>query len=189
MASALALGHGGLRLRSRRLRSDRSHRLSLWFGLVVTGIASMVGFVGASLSARPESVVDAAAVDQRRFVSELQPLHAEVQRNIEREGMLVATYQSGEIDRIELQRRLASILASYSRASTQIDALKPSPGLESVPPSYIDALSVLSQSATELSKAYDDGNETRVSAALALSLEATARMHVLADLTWPPRRD
>src|SRR6266487_5330583 len=111
MASALALGHEGLRLRSRRVRSDRSHRLSLWFGLVVIGIASMVGFVGAGLSARPESVVDAAAVDQRRFVSELQPLHADVQRSIEQEGVLVAVYQSGEIDRIEFQRRLASILA------------------------------------------------------------------------------
>jgi len=189
MASALVLGHGGLRLRSRRVRSDRSHRLSLWFGLAVIGIASMVGFVGAGFSARRELVVDAASVDQHRFVSELQPLHADVQRSIEQEGVLVAAYQSGEIDRIEVQRRLASILASYSRASTQIDALEPSPGLESVRPSYVRALGVLSESATELSKAYDDGDETRVSAALALSLEATARMHALADLAWPPRRD
>jgi hypothetical protein len=46
---ARALGQESLRLRSRRLRSDRAQRLSVRLLVLVFVFASLIGFVGASL--------------------------------------------------------------------------------------------------------------------------------------------
>ena len=186
MTSAVALGDG-LRLRSRRVRSSRSHRLSLWISIVVIAIAAGAGFIGVQMRTPPTpavsvNVVDAATLDQQRFVSELRPIRAEVQRSISETGLLVATYQSGSINKAELQRRLAAILASYRESARQVDALNPPADMRPTVQAYRDTLGALSQSGTELSKAYDDGDEGRVAAALAQSLRATVQLHDLGDV-------
>jgi hypothetical protein len=188
MASAVALGDG-LRLRSRRVRSGRSHRLSLWISIVVIAIAAGAGFVGVQMRTPPSpgvnvsgSVVDAATLEQQRFVSELRPIRADIQRSISETGLLVATYQSGGVSEVELQRRLTAILASYREAARQVDALNPPADMRPTVQAYRDTLAALAQSGAELSKAYDDGNDARVAAALAQSLRATAQLHDLGDI-------
>jgi hypothetical protein len=186
MASAVALGDG-LRLRSRRVRSGRSHRLSLWISIVVIAIAAGAGFLGVQMRTPPTpavngSVVDAATLDQQRFVSELRPIRADIQRSISETGLLVAAYQSGGVSKAELQRRLAGILASYREAARKVDGLNPPEELRPTVQAYRETLGALTQSGTELSKAYDDGNEARVSAALAQSLRATVQLHDLGDV-------
>jgi hypothetical protein len=47
--SARALGQEQLRLRSRRVRSNRSQRLSVWLAVVVLVLASLAGYFGASV--------------------------------------------------------------------------------------------------------------------------------------------
>jgi hypothetical protein len=47
--SAWALGQQDLRLRSRRVRADRSHGLSVWIALAVFVATTLIGFFGASL--------------------------------------------------------------------------------------------------------------------------------------------
>src|SRR4051794_13277928 len=108
MASAVALGDG-LRLRSRRVRSGRSHLLPLWIAIVVVAIAAGVAFVGvqtrllqpqAAVTFLPGApVVDAATLDEQRFVSELRPVHAAMEQSIGETGLLVAAYESGSIDK------------------------------------------------------------------------------------------
>jgi hypothetical protein len=44
--SARALGQEGLRLRSRRVRSDRSHRLSVALVLALFVVAGLLGYFG-----------------------------------------------------------------------------------------------------------------------------------------------
>jgi|SRR5215471_5687551 len=184
MASAVALGNG-LRLRSRRVRSGRSQRLSLRIAIVVVAVAGAAGF--ANVQFRTPTVpavvaVDAATLDQQRFVAGLRPIHAEIQQGIADTGVLVATYQSGSIDKAELQRRLGRILASYRDATVQVDALDTPAALQPMIQTYRNTLGVLAQSGIELSKAYDDGDQGRVAAALAQSLQATAQLHDLADV-------
>jgi hypothetical protein len=173
MASALALEHDGLRLRSRRIRSGRSHRLPLLLGcvLAVIALASAVGFVGAKyvadLQVQATPVVDAATL-------ELQPIRAELQQNLTALGLAVSEYETGEIDRTELQRRLTDVLGGYQDAANQLDTLDVTPVLRQ---QYLDTLTTLTESVTELSKAYDDGDHARVARALAMSLEATGQLH------------
>jgi hypothetical protein len=191
MASAVALGDG-LRLRSRRVRSGRSHLLSLWIAIVVVAIAAGVAFVGVQtrlLQPQPATtltsspgVVDAATLDQQRFASELRPVHASIQQNIGETGLLVAAYESGSIDKGELQRRLSAVLSSYRDAAGQIATIQAPPDMQPTMQAYRDTLAALTQSGTELSKAYDDGDQGRVAAALAQSLRATAQWHDLADV-------
>jgi hypothetical protein len=183
MASALALGDG-LRLRSRRVRSGRSRRLSLWVAIVVMGAVGAAGFARVQMRtpAEPVTVVDAATPDQQRYATEMRPIQTEIQRGISDTGLAVATYQSGGMDKAELQRRLASVLASYGDATAQLDAVDPPLPMRSSVQAYRDLLGTLSQSGAQLSKAYDDGDEGRVSAALALSLQATAQWHDLAQV-------
>jgi hypothetical protein len=173
MASAIALEHEGLRLRSRRIRSGRSHRVPLVLVLAVIALASAVGFVGAKIPSDPQlqtaPVVDAATL-------ELQPIRSELQQSVTRLGLAVSAYETHEIDRTELQRRLGAVLRGYQDAANQLESLDATPTVHE----YLETLTTLTQSVTELSKAYDDGDQVRVAHSLAISLQATARLHGLA---------
>ncbi len=191
MAGAVALGDG-LRLRSRRIRSGRSHLLSLWIAIVVVAIAAGVAFVGVQtrlLQLQPATslapnapVADAATLDQQRFVSELRPVHAAMEQSISETGLLVAAYESGSIDKSELQRRLAAVLAGYRDAAGQVATIQAPPDRQSTIHAYRETLDALTQSSSELSKAYDDGDQGHVAAALAQCLRATAQWHDLSDV-------
>jgi hypothetical protein len=168
--------------------------LSLWIAIVVVAIAAGVAFVGVQtrlLTAQPAtsvtsgasvSVVDAATLDQQRFVSELRPVHASIQQSIAETGLLVAAYESGSIDKGELQRRLSAVQANYRDAAGQVASIQASPDRQSTLQAYRETLAALTQSGAELSKAYDDGDQGRVAAALAQSLRATAQWHDLGDV-------
>jgi hypothetical protein len=152
--------------------------------VAVVAIASGVGFfsVGAILNTHAAPAVDAGALERQQLATQLQPIDDQLQRSIAQEGLLVAAYQGGQMDRGELQRRLAEILAGYREVASQVNALNPPPQLTSTLKADEDALNALTGSAVELSQAYDDGDQARVSAALAHSLEATARLHALTDV-------
>lgn len=190
MASALALGRNGPRLRSRRFRSDRSHRLSLGFALAVIAFASLVWYEAGTFGIgrfEPAASVDVAAASQQQFLVELQPIHIEVQQSVEQEGLLVAAFQGGQIDRVELQRQLADVLSSYQREAAQLDSLSPPPPQATLWQSYVDAVRNLSDAAAALSTAYDDGDQGRVAMALGQSLQAMARLHSATELIRPTR--
>jgi len=187
MASAHALGPASLRLRSRRVRSGRSNQLSARVVLAVIAVASGVGLVAVQGRTHPEPVVDAATIEQERFVSALRPIDAAIQHEVAEEGLLVADYEGGQIGRAELQRRLGDVLAGYRATANEIEALNTPPGLRDVLQADQAALRSLAQAGVALSQAYDDGDQTRVSAALASSLEATARLHALTDVLQPKK--
>jgi len=182
-SSAAALGHASLRLRSRRVRSGRSHRL--WAALVVAtiGVAIGAGVLAATFKTETDQpVVDAAPLDQQRVVADVRPIDAQIERAVSQEGVLVASYANGELDRNDLQRQLGEVLASYRDAADQAAAVD----APSQRQAEGEALNELTQSAIELSQAYDDGDQTRVASALAHSLEATVRLHTLSDTSAKP---
>jgi hypothetical protein len=153
-----------------------------------------VGFEGAKIffvvsgATQSTPVVDAATLGQARFVAELRPIHTQIEQSVLTTGLVVAAYEQRQITRAELQRRLAAIIASYRDAASRLDGIGAPPALQSTLTGYVEVLSMLQQSGDELSKAYDDGDQARVAAALAASLQATARFHDLLD-AGPPARD
>jgi hypothetical protein len=67
--SALALGHESLRLRSRRVRSDRSHRLSVRFTLAAIVAATATGFVGSSFRAHSVPTSDLQQLEEQSYLA------------------------------------------------------------------------------------------------------------------------
>ncbi len=97
---------------------------------------------------------------------------------------MVTAYETGEIDRAEVQRRLAEVLASYRSIANDLQSVDApdTPGA-----AYMDGVNTLWNSTSALSQALDDGDEARVAAALAGSLQATARMYALVDGALPAK--
>jgi hypothetical protein len=204
--SALALGHDGLRLRSRRVRSDRSQRPSVRLVVAFVVVAGLVGTGGGSLGldipavhvpgwmpapsvptllsaddlpTRPEDLV------RQRYLADLLPIHVRVEQSVVQMGLLAAVYESQEIDRGELRRRLGDDLTNYHRAEEQIGALRPPADLQGMHDRYLGAVSLFRQSAVELLQMVDDGNEDHFRRAMPLTLEGASRLRTLADRFWP----
>jgi len=147
----------------------------------VIAIASLMGFVGAEYRTQAVPVVDAATVEQQRFVANLRPIRGEIQQNAAREGLLIAAYEGHEIDGVSLQRQLGEVLAGYQAVADELNALDTPAQQRATTQSYAQTIGMLSRSVTELSKAYDDGDRKHASAALGVSLEAVARLHAPDD--------
>ena len=184
MTGALALGHAGLRLRSRRVRSGSSHRLSPALVVATLAIASGVGFFAveaglSSISIRTESqpLVDASPVEHPQLPASLRSIDAQVERGVAQEGLLVAAYESGQIDRNELQRQLGDVLSAYVTATSDVASVDMPPEMQASQRADEESLRALTQSAAELSQAFDDGDQARVATALARSLQAMAQLH------------
>jgi hypothetical protein len=190
------------------VRSDRSQGLSLSFFVCLLAAASLIGFVGASvpdtdlrfptislsvagavpdlsLPAWPTSTTKPPNPEEQRYLEALLPLHLSLQQNALLVGFSATVYRTGEIDRLELKRRLDSGLATYRRIEDQVRALEPPPQLQTPQDRYLTAVRLLQQSAIEMLKTGDDGDPLHLSHATPLSLDALARLHVLGDRFWP----
>jgi hypothetical protein len=178
MASAFALEHDGLRLRSRRSHSGRSHRLPLALAVIVI---ATVGLLGARSYSTPD--VTAATQQHQRLAGELRPIRAEMQLQVAQLGLAVTAYDSGQIDRAELQRRLAGVLAGYESTAAEVNALDPPTDQQTTVREYAATVDELSQSVRSLSRAYDDGDQAGIAQALATTLQAIAQVHDLSPAT------
>jgi hypothetical protein len=203
--SALALGHEGLRLRSRRVRSGKSQRMSVRLVVAFVMVAGVVGTGGGSLRLEipavhvpgwmpAPSVPTQLAADlttrpedqeRQRYLAELWPIHVRLERSVDQMGLLAAVYGSQEIDRTELKRRLGDALTSYRRAEEQIGTFRPPADLQSAQDRYVGAVRLFEQSAMELLQMVDDGDEDHFLRAMPLTLEGASRLRVLADRFWP----
>ena len=186
--SALALGHESLRLRSRRVRSDRSHGLSVRFSLalvIVAMAATVIGSVSPSIRAQSSSIVDPTPLDEQGYFTALAPIQTGLERSIGQLGLLAAVYQTGDVDRSELKARLEDFLFTYQRAEQQLRALDPPSNLRTAHTGYLDAVRQLRQSTVELLKLYEDGDQAHISAAVSLNLDTAKRLHALNDRSSP----
>jgi hypothetical protein len=177
--SALALGHEDLRLRSRRVRSDRSHRLSLRFALGVLVLTGLFALIGAMIREQSPPVVDAAAIDEGRYVAALVPIKDEIDQSAVHMGLSTAQYADGEIDVVELRARLLDDLTALRAAEAELDSIEPPHDLGGVRQNSVDAVRLFERSADELLSFSVDGNMEHLSSAVQLSLQGTARMHAL----------
>jgi hypothetical protein len=200
-ASALSFG---LRLRTRRVRSDRPQAPSAKLLLVTVVLAGLVGFTGSVV--RGNTPIDASAIfdqvrelsasdwtiprsaqahEQQRYAASLRPIHTQLELDVARVGLGAAFYKSRDIDRRELLSRLSQGLASYRLAEAQVAALRPPPALRGPHREFLDAVRLFELSALEMLRMYEDGDEEHLAAALPLSLDATQRLREVSGQVWP----
>src|SRR5262245_57322950 len=124
---APALGQG-LRLRSRRVRSDRSQLSTLRLATIAAVLAALVGFIGsmvrednvpwfgrrlawASAPASPLPPPRPLSLEEQRYADALRTIHTQLEETVARVGLGAAFYKSQDIDRVELRMRLNQGLA------------------------------------------------------------------------------
>ncbi len=200
---ALALGLG-LRLRTHRVRSDRSRAPTLKLALVAIVLAGGIGFFGSLQAsqarveltplvariaeATPLTVANARATqtrDEQRYTEALRAIHMQLEQSVARVGLGAAFYKSRDIDRRELRNRLSHELDSYREAEARIAALRPPPTMRAPHREYLDTVRLFQQAALEMLRMYEDGDEEHLSAALPFSLDGTQRLQVIRGQVWP----
>lgn len=199
--SARALGQEGLRLRSRRVRSDRSQRLSAHLVVAVLMVVGLAGFVGASVvesgiglpspvipgwmpgpSLAPASAFT-TELEDRTYLDALLPIHSRLMQTVLRTGLAASELGQGTPPRARTD--LEASVVSYRRIQEQVLALDPPTDLRDSHEAYLGAVRMFERSAVEMLKLYDDGNADHLSRAAPLSLDGMARMRVLSDHYWP----
>jgi hypothetical protein len=183
--SALALGHESLRLRSRRVRSDRSHRLSFRFAVVLIVLASLAGFVGQSFRARAAAEYESVRIDQQTYLAALWPIHRRLEQNVLGLGFLAAASANPTTDRLELTTRLDQGLAGFRLTADQVRALQPPADLRDVHDEYLDTVALLQQAATEMERGTTVTDDAQSAEAISLGLDAATRLHRLCNQLWP----
>jgi hypothetical protein len=177
----------GLRLKSRRVRSDRAQPLGR-LPFVAIALAAALGFVGSTWPAEgglDSLVLAPRASEEQRYADALRSIHMQLEQTVARVGLGAAVYQSRDIDSRELKARLSQGLASYRHAEEQVAALQPPPTLHRPHREYLNAVRLFEQSALEMLRMYEDGDEEHLSTALPLSLDGTQRLRDVSGQVWP----
>jgi hypothetical protein len=203
--SARALGQDGLRLRSRRVRADRTPRLPAWLALALLIVAGLFVLVSPSVPDRnlrfspisnagwmpgpsappsPVSLNHLASLEQQRYLDALWPIHARLQQNVVRMGLLLSLARTEEIGRVDFERRLDDGLANYRRVEELVRSLEPPPELQDTHDRYLTAIRLFQQSTLEMLSAFGDG-DTGQARAVPINLDALARLRVLSERLWP----
>lgn len=180
--SAHALGRTDLRLRLRRSRSDRSHRLSVQIAVAVVAAVGLIGLASAGIQAH-----SASTTDTQRYLQALWPISVDLEQSANRVGLAAALYEDADIDETELRSRLDTAIDAYTRDADQIGSLDPPPELADVHQGYVASAELLRESTQEMLKTCDDGDDAHISAAVPLMLDTTARLHGLNEQFWPAR--
>lgn len=183
--SALALGHESLRLRSRRVRSDRSHRLSFRFAVVLIVLASLAGFVGQGFRARAAAVYETVRIDQQTYLASMWPIHRRLEQHVLGLGFLAAASANPSTDRLALTTRLGQGLADFRLTEDQVRALQPPADLRDVHLEYLGTVELLQQAATEMEGTATGTGDARSAEAISLGLDAAKRLQRLCNRLWP----
>ena len=125
------------------------------------------------------------ALEEQRYADELWSIHTQLELTSARVGLGAAFYRSQEIDRGELRTRLNQGLARYRQAEAQVEALQPPPSLRATHGEYLAAVRLFQQSALEMLRMYEDGDDEHLSTALPMSLDGTNRLREIGGRFWP----
>jgi hypothetical protein len=107
-----------------------------------------------------------------------------VERSAVRVSLGNIFYKIEEMGKADLKARVDGALATYRRAEERIRAMQPPPSVESAHEDYLAAVALLQQSALELQKMFDDGNDEHLLAAYPLSQAGSNKIRELGIQFW-----
>src|SRR5262249_52732607 len=112
-------------------------------------------------------------------------IHNEVKASALKMTLGGLSYKLGELDRTALKKRIEQSTETYRSAARRIAALSPPASLGQAHAMYSDAVSLYQQSAAEMLRVVDDGQDQHLVAAQPLSLKASETLLKVGDILWP----
>ena len=150
--------------------------------------ATTTGRVPSLASSRPNPVPTpqrpAFTRAEEAYIQALWPIHGEVERSAVRVSLGKIFYKINELGRADLKARVDAALATYQKAEARLVALQPPPSLAPAHDEYIAAIRLFKQSAVEVLKMFDDGDDEHLLAAYPLSREGSDKIREVGAKFW-----
>jgi hypothetical protein len=121
---------------------------------------------------------------EEAYLQALWPIHGAVERSTVRLSLGKIFYKINEMGPAELKGRVDTALVTYRRAEARLNVLQPPPSLERAHNDYLAAVWLLQQSAAEVRKMFDDGNDAHLLAAYPLSQEGSNKIRAVGAQFW-----
>jgi hypothetical protein len=121
---------------------------------------------------------------EEAYIQALWPIHGDVERSAIRVSLGKIFYKTNELGKADLKTRVDTALASFRRAETRISALQPPPSLAGEHENYLAAVRLFEQSAVEVLKLFDDGNDEHLLAAYPMSQEGSHKIREIGVKFW-----
>jgi hypothetical protein len=152
----------------------------------VTREATTTGLAPSSVLSRPAATPPKPAFTraEETYIQALWPIHGEVERSTLRMSLGKIFYKTNDLGKVDLKARVDASLANYRRAESQISALQPPPSLARAHDDYLAAVRLFEQSALEVLKMFDDGNDEHLLAAYPLSQEGSNKIREVGARFW-----
>jgi hypothetical protein len=121
---------------------------------------------------------------EEAYIQALWPIHGDVERGAVRLSLGKISYKTGELGKADLRARVDAALATHRRAEERIQALQPPPSLAAAHDEYLAAVRLFQQSALEVLKMFDDGDDEHLLAAYPLSQEGSDKIREVGVKFW-----
>ena len=121
---------------------------------------------------------------EEAYVQALWPIHGEVERSAVRMSLGKIFYKTNDLGKADLKARVEAALATYRRAETRISGLQPPASLAREHENYLAAIRLFEQSAVEVLKMFDDGNDEHLLAAYPMSQEGSDKIREIGVKFW-----
>jgi hypothetical protein len=158
-------------------------------GIVAFGVVretTTTGRAPGTALSRPETAPQRPAFtrSEEAYIQALWPIHTEVERSAVRVSLGNIFYKNGEIGKADLKARVDGGLVTYRRAEARISALQPPSSLAPSHDEYLAAVRLFQQSAIEVLKMFDDGDDDHLLAAYPQSLEGSNKIREIGMRFW-----
>jgi len=161
----------------------------LLLGIVAFGVireAATTGRAPVAAVSRPAATPSRPAWTraEEAYIQALWPIHGEVERSTVRLSLGKILYKTGELKKADLRARVDAALATYGQAEKRLRALEPPPSLAGARDEYLAAVHLFQESAVEVLKLFDDGDDGHLLAAYPLSQEGTDKIREVGVKFW-----
>lgn len=121
---------------------------------------------------------------EEAYIQALWPIHGDVERSAVRLSLGKISYKTGELGKADLKGRVDAALATFRRAEERIQGVQPPPSLAAAHDEYLAAVRLFQQSALEVSKMFDDGDDEHLLAAYPLGQQGTDKIREVGVKFW-----
>jgi hypothetical protein len=121
---------------------------------------------------------------EEAYIQALWPIHGEVERSAVRLSLGKISYKTGALGKADLKGRVDAALVTFRGAEERIQALQPPPSLAAAHDEYLAAVRLFQQSALEVSKMFDDGDDEHLLAAYPLGQQGTDKIREVGVKYW-----
>jgi hypothetical protein len=121
---------------------------------------------------------------EEEYMQALWPIHGDVERSAVRLSLGKIFYKIDEIGKADLKARVEAALATFQKAEQRIQALQPPAPLAGAHEEYLAAVRLFQQSAGEVLKIFDDGDDGHLLAAYPASQKGSDKIREVGARFW-----